>query len=206
MFYRACWWIALLLCKILFRLKVTGAGRIPQSGGVILASNHCSYADPVFIGVSTRRILHFLAKQEAFGWFFIGLLIRSLNAFPIKRGLVDLKALSDVEEALREEEAFLLFPEGTRSKDGRLGKARPGVGLLGSRTGVPVIPLYISGTARIFRSLFGRAGVGVHFGNPVDPREFIIPDNRKETYHKITQEVMRRIEEIKNSESPDGSG
>ena len=169
-----------------------------------MASNHCSYADPVFIGVSTRRILHFLAKQEAFGWFFIGLLIRSLNAFPIKRGLVDLKALSDVEETLREEEAVLLFPEGTRSKDGRLGKARPGVGLLGARTGVPVIPLYVSGTTRVFRSLFGR--VGVHFGNPVYPREFIIPDNRKETYHKITQEVMRRIEEIKNSECPDGSG
>ena len=201
MFYRACWWIALLLCKILFGLKVTGAGRIPETGGVILASNHCSYADPVFIGVSTRRILHFLAKQEAFGWFFIGLLIRSLNASPIKRGLVDLKALSDVEEALREEKAVLLFPEGTRSKDGRLGKARPGVGLLGSRTGVPVIPLYISGTACIFRSLFGR--VGVHFGDPVYPREFIIPDNRKETYHKITQEVMRRIEEIKKSECPD---
>ena len=197
MLYRTCWWIGVLLARIFFRLRVIGAERVPDAGKVILASNHCCYADPVFIGVSTRRMLHFLAKREAFDWFLFGPLIRRLNALPISRGAADLKALASVEKALRGEGAILMFPEGTRRKDGRLGPAKSGVGFVAARTHAPVVPVYISGTARILRSLFGGGRVVVHFGTPVQIEAFIVPGNQRETYRKITDEVMRKIAEIK---------
>jgi len=201
MCYRVCWWIAILLTRVFFRLRAVGAERIPASGGVLLAGNHCCYADPVFIGASTRRVLHFLAKREAFGWFLIGPLIRRLNALPVTRGGVDLRALSAVEEALRGGGAVLMFPEGTRNKDGRFGQARPGVGFVAARMNVPIIPVYISGTAHVFRSLLGLERVVVRFGTPVRSEAFIVPDSHKETYRRITDEVMRRIAEIKEGEA-----
>ncbi|OGG56225.1 MAG: hypothetical protein A3F84_10165 [Candidatus Handelsmanbacteria bacterium RIFCSPLOWO2_12_FULL_64_10] len=204
MFYRVCWWIALFLTRVFFRLKVIGAERIPASGGVVLASNHCCYADPVFIGVSTRRVLHFLAKREAFDWLLFGPLIRRLNALPITRGMADLRALSSVEEALRRGGAVLMFPEGTRRKDGRLGPARSGVGFVAARMRAPVVPVYISGTARVFRSLLRRQRVVVHFGPPLRIEGFILPEGHKETYKRITDEVMKRIAEIKEGETADG--
>lgn len=201
MFYRTCWWIAVFFARAFFRLRVIGAERVPASGRVILASNHCCYADPVFIGVSTRRVLHFLAKREAFDWFLFGPLIRRLNALPISRGAADLKALSSLEKALRREGAILMFPEGTRRKDGRLGPARSGVGFVAARTCAPVVPICISGTARVLRTLFGGRRVVVHFGTPVQVEAFIVPENHKETYKRITDEVMRRIAEIKEGET-----
>ena len=195
--YRACWWIARVLCKALLRLKVSGASQVPGVGGVILASNHRCYADPVIIGASTRRELHFLAKSEAFGWFVIGPLIRILNALPIRRSAAGLNALTSVEDTLKHEEAVLMFPEGTRKRHAiQLGEPKPGVGLLAARTGVPIVPLYISGTCRISRSLLGRDRVEVRFGQPVRPEEFTVIGDQKETYRRITAEVMRRIQDI----------
>lgn len=204
MFYRVCWWIGFFLCKVLFRLKASGVERIPTSGPVILASNHCSYADPVFIGVAAVRELHFLAKREAFDWFFFGPLIRRLNALPVTRGGADLRALSSMEEALTRRGAVLMFPEGTRSKDGRLGQARPGIGFVAARTRALVVPLHISGTARIFRTMSGLGRVAVRFGEPVRAEDFPLSENHKETYQKITDEVMRRIAELKEGETADG--
>jgi 1-acyl-sn-glycerol-3-phosphate acyltransferase len=197
MFYRVCWWIGYLLCKVLFRLRAFDVERVPTSGPVILAGNHCSYADPVFIGVAAVRDLHFLAKREAFDWFFFGPLIRRLNALPVTRGGVDLRALSAVEGVLGREGAVLMFPEGTRHRDGRLGQARPGVGFVAVRTQAPIVPLHISGTARIFGTLLGLRRVVVRFGSPVFPADFPLSDNHRETYQKITDEVMRRIAELK---------
>jgi 1-acyl-sn-glycerol-3-phosphate acyltransferase len=193
MLYRICWWIAFCLAKLLFRAKAFDPARIPVSGPVILASNHCSYADPVFIGTATRRRLHFLAKREAFGWFLVGPLIRRLNALPVARGTVDLRALSSVERTLRDGGAVLMFPQGTRRPDGGLDGAKPGIGFVATRTGAPVVPLYLDGTARIFRSLLGRGRVTVRFGAPVRAEEFQVPDNPRATYRRITDEVMKRM-------------
>ncbi len=201
MLYRTCWWIGVFLTRTFFRLRVIGAEQVPASGRVILASNHCCYADPVFIGVSTRRVLHFLAKREAFDWFLFGPLIRRLNALPISRGAADLKALSSVEKALRREGTILMFPEGTRRKDGRLGPAKSGVGFVAARTHAPIVPVYISGTARVLLSMLGWGRVVVHFGTPIQVEAFIVPENHRETYRRITDEVMRRIAEIKAGET-----
>lgn len=196
MFYGACWWIAYVLCKVLFRLKAIHAERVPVSGPAILASNHCSYADPVFIGIAAVRELHFLAKREAFGWVFFGRLIRWLNAHPVTRDGADFRALSAVEGVLGRGGAVLMFPEGTRSRAGTLGKARPGIGLVASRSRAVIVPVHVSGTARVFRSLVPGRGVVVRFGEPLLEQDFPVADSQKETYRAIADEVMRRIEEL----------
>jgi 1-acyl-sn-glycerol-3-phosphate acyltransferase len=193
MLYRICWWIAVCLCKALFRARAFGADRVPVANPLILASNHCSYADPVFIGTATRRKLHFLAKREAFDWFLVGPLIRRLNALPVARGTVDFRALSAVEGTLRTGGAVLMFPQGTRRRDGRLDLVKPGIGFLAVRTGAPIVPVYLDGTARIRASLIGRGRVTVRFGSPVRPEDHQVPDDPRATYRKITDEVMRRI-------------
>lgn len=199
MFYGACWWIAYVLCKVLFRLKAVHAERVPASGPLILASNHCSYADPVFVGIAAVRELHFLAKREAFDWVLFGPLIRRLNALPVTREGVDFRALSALEGVLGKRGAVLMFPEGTRSRTGTLGKTRPGIGLVASRAQAPVVPVHISGTTRIFRTLALGGRVVVRFGEPLLVRDFPVSESHKEIYRGIADEVMRRIGELSES-------
>jgi 1-acyl-sn-glycerol-3-phosphate acyltransferase len=160
-----CWLgVRTFLCFHAYRAK-----RIPATGPVILLANHESHFDPVLVGVACRRPLSFLARKSLFRGPF-GLLIRSLNAIPLDRDGVGVAGLREVIGRLKQGEATLVFPEGTRTHDGRLGVFRPGFGILARRSGATIVPVAIDGAYEAWprkRRLPRPARVCVHVGRPI---------------------------------------
>lgn len=128
--------------------EVRGRSAVPMEGGLIVASNHISYFDPPFVGTAAVRELHFLAKEELFRPPLFGPMIRSFNAIPIRRGAADIRGLGKAMEVLRAGHALIVFPEGTRMRDGQLHPAKPGVGMLAVNTGARILPCHIRGSDR----------------------------------------------------------
>ncbi|RPJ44978.1 MAG: 1-acyl-sn-glycerol-3-phosphate acyltransferase [Candidatus Latescibacterota bacterium] len=184
-----------LLFRLAYGFRAVGVERIPRAGGMILAVNHVSYADPVIAGLGVPRELHFFAKRELFRNPLFGRLIRAHNALPVDRGGVERGTLQEVVRLLEAGGALLVFPEGTRSLDGTIGEARPGVGMMAVSASVPIVPAYLRGTARMRRSVLRRGALAVFFGEPIDPADFPA-ESRKERYRRIGEETMRRIRDL----------
>jgi glycerol-3-phosphate dehydrogenase (NAD(P)+) len=134
------------------RMQRIGREHIPAKGPVILAANHRSFFDPFVIGTMTRRPIYYVAKKELFGYNrLLAWLLNALGAFPVDRGAGDRDTIDTAEIILRRGEIVLMFPEGTRTRPGALGKPKRGVGRLALETGAPVVPIAIIGTEDIRR-------------------------------------------------------
>jgi len=184
---------------------VIGLESFPATGGMVLAANHISFWDPPLIGCACPRELHFLAKEELFAREPLGSMIRGVNAIPIRRGVADLAGLKRALDVLQKGGALLLFPEGSRMKDGRLHPPRPGVGLLSSGADVPVVPCYISGSNRPRHWLARGARVRITFGAARGWRELAgesagLPPGRA-LYTSIGQAVMREIATLREADT-----
>ena len=137
---------------IYLRMKRIGREYIPAQGPVVLASNHRSFFDPFVIGTMTRRPVYYVAKKELFGYSrILSWLLNALGAFPVDRGAGDQETIETAEAILNRGEIVLMFPEGTRTRPGSLGRPRRGVGRLALETGAPVVPIAIIGTEDIRR-------------------------------------------------------
>ncbi|MEM7168134.1 MAG: lysophospholipid acyltransferase family protein [Planctomycetota bacterium] len=145
-FYLAIRWLARQACRLYFRNRRRGIDNVPKEGGVLVAANHASFLDPVLVGVTTARPLRFVARRSLFRNPLFGWLIRNLNSVPINRAGVSKETLRVVLEQLRLGRAVLIFPEGTRSPDGRLGEFRSGVVRLAQMGNVPVVPALVFGS------------------------------------------------------------
>lgn len=183
---------------------ITGREQVPRTGGLIFASNHISFWDPPLIACACPRELHFLAKEELFSSGPLGPLIRGVNAIPIRRGVADLSGLSRAMEALQRGGALLLFPEGSRMRDGQLHVARPGVGLLASNADVPIVPCYISGSNRPREWWLRKTRVRIRFGTARPWRELAgesadLPAGRAR-YMSIGESVMREIASLRDAD------
>jgi len=184
--------------------EVQGREQIPRTGGFVVASNHISFWDPPLIGAAVPREVHFLAKEELFANPVFGWLIRSYNAIPIRRGMVDLSGMARAVETLRRGHGILLFPEGTRMRDGQLHPARPGVGLMAVNASVPVVPCYISGSNRPGQWLSRRCRVRIWFGRPwkwqdlVGPGADLTPG--RSLYQTVGDAVMREIARLRDGQ------
>ncbi len=173
MLYRLFHILAWPFARWRLRFAARGTRHVPATGGVILAANHASFADPILIGCAvTSRPIFFMAKEELFRVPVFGFVIRLVNALPIRRGGVNRRALEEFAGLTRDgSRALLVFPEGTRTTDGSLGPAKRGVGALCRAARVPIIPTLILGTYelwprwRLFPRWRGR--IEVRFGAPV---------------------------------------
>ncbi len=185
MFYAGC----------LNRLQVRGGEHIPDSGGVLLLSNHISAYDTVLLPAAVQKIhpwqmIWAPAKEELFGNPLLGAIFRSWGAFPVKRGR-DIRAGKKLGELLRTEKV-MLFPEGTRHKDGRLGSGNRGVGKLIYEHRPVVIPTALSGINHWRLCRCAQPG-RVHFGTPLDFTDLFRLEDNKQTHILIVERVMEAI-------------
>jgi 1-acyl-sn-glycerol-3-phosphate acyltransferase len=192
--------LAHVVLGALARWEVRGTENVPRTGSLIVACNHISFWDPPLVGAAIQREMHFLAKEELFSTPILGPLIRSVNSIPIRRGGADLTGLARAIEKLKSGGALLIFPEGSRMKDGELHPARPGLGLLAVQSDARIVPCYISGSNRPRRWLIGRERVRIAFGEARTWRELggePDPEPGRALYYRIGEAVMRDIAQLK---------
>ncbi|MCR4662285.1 MAG: 1-acyl-sn-glycerol-3-phosphate acyltransferase [Endomicrobiaceae bacterium] len=173
---------------LVYRCKASGQEYIPEDTGFIIAPNHMSFFDPPLAGCFMKQDLFFMAKQELFNIPILGFLIKRTNAFPVKRGMQDMGAFRNAFTLLEKKKALLMFPEGTRSKTGELGRARPGVGMVACNCQVPIVPVKIVNTNNMIK--FKR--IEVKYGKPIYPPV----EYTKQYYLKLSQQVLYEIKEL----------
>jgi 1-acyl-sn-glycerol-3-phosphate acyltransferase len=199
--YRVVWCIIRVLMVTLLRRRVHGAEHVPPRGAVIIASNHISNLDPPLVGTAIWRPFAFMAKEELFHNRFFGAFIRRLYAFPVRRGAPDRAALKQALDLLGRGWGLVMFPEGTRSEDGELKEPEMGVGMIALRSGVPVIPAYVTGTDQVMPKGGGirLARVAITFGPPL---RFTATEGEKpgrEEYEAAAREIMAAIARIRDA-------
>ena len=194
MFYEIARGIVSAAFHIYFRIKVIGKENIPkEKGAFIIASNHVSNNDPPMVGVVFKKKYTFMAKEELFNvnpiftW-----MIKKLGAFPVKRGSKDTAALDEAIESLKNGRTFVIFPEGTRSKNGELGKPKSGVSLIAARAKVPVVPVFVKYGRKRFRRR-----VLVSVGEAIPAEEFDIDITDKKQIRAISERIMGEIAGLK---------
>jgi len=177
-------------------LKVIGAEQIPATGGVLLAPNHSSYADPPLTGVASPRPVWFMAKSELFRVPVLSWLIPRLNAFPVKRAAVDRQALKIAHELLISGKAVTIFIEGHTSPDGMLQPPSLGPAMITLRAGAPIVPVAIINADRLLppRGKFFRfARVTVAFGPPLTFPHLAGRHADRAALREVSETVMRHI-------------
>lgn len=150
-----------------------GQHNVPLKGGVLIASNHQSYLDPILIGLGIERTVSYMARDTLFKNPIFGGLLGMLNVFPVARGQRDTRALRQAVERLQEGSCLTVFPEGTRSHDGRMGRMQPGALVVAGRAKVPIVPAMVEGAYEAWprNSLPKFSRVLVAFGKPIWPDE-----------------------------------
>ena len=198
-----------LLFSTYFRWRVCNPERVPPTGPVILASNHASFLDPPLIGASLPRPINYLARDTLFRFPLVGAVLRSWNSVPVDREGGGAAGLRQILDRLLGGGGIILFPEGTRTHDGRLQAARSGIGLVVIKSDAPVVPVRVFGTfeacGRHLR-LPRPHRVAVKFGKPLAFAELraeagTCPKTRlKEIYPRVANEIMQAISALEPHE------
>ena len=196
-YYWAWYYFLRSVAPTVARMKVHGLHHVPKSGPFLLVSNHISLADPPCLIGYVPRHIHFFTKAEALEQWPLNVILPPGEPIKIHRGRVDRQALKLAEEFLRKGEVVGIFAEGTRAKSGEAQEARAGVVFLAQRTNVPIVPVAISGTEKIFSKRFPwyrRGTVQMSFGPPFTLADIgtVTRTNRD----MIAQRVMARVAEL----------
>ena len=197
------------IIRVCFRVKIEGREHLPSRGPVILASNHRSFLDSIFIPAILWRRVTFVAKAEYFddpktAWFF-----RGVGQIPIRRegGSAGERALASATEVLQRGGVFGIYPEGTRTRDGFLHRGHTGVARLSLRTGTAIVPVGLIGTdevqpvdkrmPRLFRP------VTIRFGEPLEPERYGDYEQEHLALRELTDELMYEIGQLSGYEYVD---
>lgn len=150
--------------------KAYGVENVPRQGPFILASNHQSFLDPIFCGLALKRRLHFVARDSLFANRLFATLIYSLNAIPVKRGQADITSIRKIIATLNKQTGVCLFPEATRTSDGRIADFKPGFGLLCRKANASIVPVLIDGAFECWprhKKFFSAGPVIVCYGKAI---------------------------------------
>ena len=185
--------------KLFYNFHVEGIENIPQDKPLVLASNHRSYADPVILTMPMKLPVSYMAKEELFKNKLFGWFITKLGAFPVKRGAGDMKVIDDAVGILDSGRHLVIFPEGTRSKDGKVGKGKTGVALIAARSGADVLPcgIIFEGEKLRFRSK-----LTLRFGKVIPASEIAVEDASPKALKPVKARIMDAIREL--VEGPSG--
>ena len=185
--------------RIMFRPRYLGRDKIPVDGPLIIAANHLSHIDPAFIMTATKRPVSYMSKKEHFDGAIRRLVFKQVGVIPVDREEGGKDALKGAIEILEEGGAIGIFPEGTRSRNGKMGKGKTGVARLAALTGAAVVPVAIRQTdgvwpvskraPRPWRKFYYKFG---------DPIYFDYKEKNHENFRKFTDSVMSRIVELSN--------
>lgn len=198
--YYICKALVWLFLHIVYNLHYEGRGNIPKGTPVIYASNHRTNADPPLLAAGGRGKYAFMAKEELFRNKLFAWLISILGAFPVSRGKGDMRVIDTAADRLKQGRSLMIFPEGTRSKDGRVHRGKNGAALIAARTGCQIIPVGI-----VFgEKLKFRCRVTVKYGSPIEPSDYcVISDepNPRELI-KLKNKYMQEIILLAEGELP----
>ncbi|PYI86419.1 MAG: 1-acyl-sn-glycerol-3-phosphate acyltransferase [Verrucomicrobia bacterium] len=184
-----------LVSGLLFRFRVVHRERMIQSGPVILAMNHQSYLDPPLAGITCDRAIYFLARKTLLDVPLLGWLLPKLNVIPVNQEGVDRSALKAVISILKSGNAALVFPEGSRTLDGNLQPAEPGLGLVIAKTLAPVVPMRIFGAHEALPPGGGLRlrPITIVIGKPILFSPADVELRGKDTYGGLSQRIMDAI-------------
>ncbi|MBR6982890.1 MAG: 1-acyl-sn-glycerol-3-phosphate acyltransferase [Ruminococcus sp.] len=181
---------------IAYSLQYEGRENIPKRTAVIYASNHRTNADPPLVGAGARGKHSFMAKEELFRNKLFGWLIRSLGAFPVARGKGDTAVIDTSVERLKSGRNLMIFPEGTRSKTGKVGRGHSGAALIAARSGALIVPVGVC----FGEKLKFRTRITVKYGEPIDPKDYVEisdePNPRQlvKLKNKYMEEIKKLVE------------
>ena len=183
--------------RLFTRLQVKGKENVPPEGALLVVSNHLNFNDPPLLGASLGRQVVFMAKEELFRFRPLAYFLSSLGSFPVHRGRLDREALYQADQVLAQGSALVMFPEGMRSKNGRLQSAFRGSTLIALRSGAQILPVGIAGTEKIkgITWLLRRPRITVNIGQPF----YLPPVSDKLTraeIDKLTHSTMERIAQL----------
>ena len=187
---------AQVVYSVLYNVRVFGRENVPPDGGVLLLSNHQSFLDPVLCGLSLSRELDFMARDGLFHNRWFGSYIRSLNAFPVHRDKADTRAIKEMIRRLKAGRAVMMFPEATRTEDGRIRTIKSGFELIARRSGAVTVPVVIDGAFEVWprhRVLPGMGHIHVQFGRAITPEEA-----KELGRDKFVAEVNSRLRTMQN--------
>jgi 1-acyl-sn-glycerol-3-phosphate acyltransferase len=193
--------------NLIFRIQIYGKKNLPEAPYIIV-SNHSSIADPPLVGIScSRHSIDFMAKKEVFDTPILGSWAKNVGCISVKRGENSVQSLKEAIRRLKNGRVVGVFPEGTRSLDGKLQEAKRGVGFLIAKAKVPIVPVYIKGSNKAApkggKIKYG-TNVSVFIGKPIKVEEYesIVQDK---DYERIVKFVMKNLSELSEMETPDPS-
>jgi 1-acyl-sn-glycerol-3-phosphate acyltransferase len=187
--------LACTIARVLFYvlgLRTEGVENLPAQGAVIVAANHVSNWDPIIVGISLNRPVHFIAKSELFTNPFLGKLLTKLNAFPVKRGTPDRRAIRQALDILENGEVLGIFPEGERKKAGKDTTAHSGIAMLALKSGAPILPVACIGSGRNL-PLGWLSPLIVRVGKPVHLTEYEGQKLNSVNLEKASEKIMNEI-------------
>ncbi len=198
-----------LIGKALFRYRVIHPERMIQTGPVILAMNHQSYLDPPLAGIASKRPIFYLARKTLLELPVLGPILPKVNVIPVDQEGSDRSALKAILRILKAGEGTLVFPEGSRTLDGNLQPAQPGLGFVIAKTLAPVVPMRIFGSFEAWPR--GGSRLRLHpimvvVGHPMRFSASDVAGKGKELYRQLSQRVMDEIAKLQKDGSESASG
>lgn len=202
MFYFLIRWCSLIFLKLYLWLRIDGAKNIPEKGPFILAANHSSYLDPLILAASIDRPLHFVMRDKLLAFPLLGWILKRSNTIPVKRHGRDMAAVKKALGVLKDGRVLAIFPEGTRTKDRKLKRAKTGIGMFVYKAKAPVVPAYIEGAfdamPRRVKTL-KRHPVRLYIGKSINFKKECAMEQGKDAYQRIADGIMDHIAELKSS-------
>ena len=190
------------IVRLYGRIEFHGLENVPGEGSCILASNHPSFIDPPLLGGAMRfrrRAVRFLARDTLFKGV-LGWILRNVHVIPLDPGKGSVSSMRKAITIMQEGGVVGIFPEGTRSLDGKMHPAKGGIGFLMSKAQVPIVPVYIDGAYRAMPKdarWVRRHRIRLYFGKPIPPEAFETRDLPRETYAAIGEQVMKEIARLR---------